>query len=79
MGIGSAIKGLPRLHAEPAIDLARNTLTTGNGAGTDVYRLRRVSVHGHDGVAAVLWKVLTGEALPPLWLTLRAVLGRGQR
>lgn len=35
-----------------------------NGAATDRYRLRRVSVHGADGPVAVLWKVLTGEALP---------------
>jgi len=42
-----------------------------NGAGTDLFRLRRVSVHGADGPLAVLWKVLTGEALPPLWLRLR--------
>lgn len=38
-----------------------------NGALTDRYRLRRVSVHGTDGALAVLWKVLTGEALPGRW------------
>lgn len=42
-----------------------------NGAATDPYRLRRVSIHGADGVLAVLWKVATGEALPRLWLRLR--------
>ena len=42
-----------------------------NGAATDPYRLRRVSVHGADGAAAVLWKVLTGEALPGWWQRLR--------
>lgn len=42
-----------------------------NDAATDVYRLRRVSVHGADGALAVLWKVLTGEALPGWWLRLR--------
>jgi peptidoglycan/xylan/chitin deacetylase (PgdA/CDA1 family) len=36
-----------------------------NGAGTDRFCLRRVSVHAADGRAAVLWKVLTGEAVPP--------------
>jgi peptidoglycan/xylan/chitin deacetylase (PgdA/CDA1 family) len=46
-----------------------------NGAGTDPYCLRRVSVHGRDGVLAVLWKVVTGEALPTLWLRLRAIRG----
>jgi hypothetical protein len=43
-----------------------------NGAGTDPHCLRRVSVHGHDGALAVLWKVFTGEALPGPWLRLRA-------
>ena len=42
-----------------------------NGAGTDPFRLRRVSVHGADGALAVLWKVLTGEALPDVWLRRR--------
>ena len=42
-----------------------------NGALTDRYRLRRVSVHGTDGALAVLWKVLTGEALPARWQRLR--------
>lgn len=42
-----------------------------NDAGTDPFRLRRVSVHGADGALAVLWKVLTGEALPSFWLRLR--------
>jgi peptidoglycan/xylan/chitin deacetylase (PgdA/CDA1 family) len=48
-----------------------------NGIGTDPYCLRRVSIHGHDGVAAVLWKSLTGEALPEFWLRLRALRLRG--
>jgi peptidoglycan/xylan/chitin deacetylase (PgdA/CDA1 family) len=43
-----------------------------NGAGTDPHCLRRVSVHGHDGVLAILWKATTGESLPVLWLKLRA-------
>jgi peptidoglycan/xylan/chitin deacetylase (PgdA/CDA1 family) len=38
-----------------------------NDAATDVFRLRRVSVHGADGSLAVLWKALTGEALPGWW------------
>jgi len=42
-----------------------------NDAATDRFRLRRVSVHGTDGALAVLWKVLTGEALPGWWLRLR--------
>lgn len=42
-----------------------------NDCTSDPYRLRRVSVHGADGALAVLWKVLTGEALPGWWLRLR--------
>jgi peptidoglycan/xylan/chitin deacetylase (PgdA/CDA1 family) len=44
-----------------------------NGAGTDPHCLKRVSIHGHDGVLAVLWKVLTGEGLPAIWLRLRGL------
>lgn len=52
-------------------ELAYTTEKGRNGAGTDPYRLRRVSVHGADGALATLWKVLTGEALPGPWLALR--------
>jgi peptidoglycan/xylan/chitin deacetylase (PgdA/CDA1 family) len=52
-------------------ELAFTTEKGRNGSGTDPMRLRRVSVHGADGALAVLWKVLTGEALPDLWLRLR--------
>jgi peptidoglycan/xylan/chitin deacetylase (PgdA/CDA1 family) len=38
-----------------------------NDAASDRFRLRRVSVHGSDDSFAVLWKVLTGEALPGWW------------
>lgn len=51
--------------------LAYTTEKGRNDAATDRFRLRRVSVHGADGALAVLWKVLTGEALPGLWLRLR--------
>jgi peptidoglycan/xylan/chitin deacetylase (PgdA/CDA1 family) len=47
-----------------------------NGAGTDPWCLKRVSVHGRDGVAAILWKALTGTGLPPLWLRARGLLHR---
>jgi peptidoglycan/xylan/chitin deacetylase (PgdA/CDA1 family) len=46
-----------------------------NGAGTDPFRLRRVSVHGADGALAVLWKASTGEGLPSWWLCLRRLAG----
>jgi peptidoglycan/xylan/chitin deacetylase (PgdA/CDA1 family) len=42
-----------------------------NGAGTNPFRLRRVSVHGTDGALAVLWKAATGEALPARWQRFR--------
>jgi peptidoglycan/xylan/chitin deacetylase (PgdA/CDA1 family) len=42
-----------------------------NGAATDPYRLRRVSIHGADGALAAVWKVVTGESLPRLWPRLR--------
>jgi peptidoglycan/xylan/chitin deacetylase (PgdA/CDA1 family) len=56
---------------EAGYTLAYTTEKGRNGAATDPFRLRRVSVHGADGALAVLWKVLTGEALPALWLRLR--------
>lgn len=52
---------------EAGYEAAFTTEKGRNGAGTDLYRLRRVSVHGADGAPAVLWKVLTGEALPAWW------------
>ena len=42
-----------------------------NGVGTDRYCLRRVSVHAGDGLTAIAWKALTGEALPRALLRLR--------
>ena len=38
-----------------------------NGAGTDLYCLRRVGVKDWDGPAAFVWKVVTGELLPWWW------------
>lgn len=38
-----------------------------NGAGTDVYCLRRISLKDWDGRIAVLWKALTGELVPWFW------------
>jgi peptidoglycan/xylan/chitin deacetylase (PgdA/CDA1 family) len=48
-----------------------------NGAGADPYRLRRVSIHGADGIPAVLWKAATGESLPAWWTRWRGRLGGG--
>jgi peptidoglycan/xylan/chitin deacetylase (PgdA/CDA1 family) len=44
--------------------LAYTTHVGRNGAGTDPWRLRRITIHGRDGLVAFGWKVLTGEALP---------------
>lgn len=60
-----------RAAAQAGYELAYTTEKGRNSAATDPFRLRRVSVHAADGALAVLWKVLTGEALPGLWLRLR--------
>lgn len=38
-----------------------------NGAGTDLYCLRRVGFKDWDGALAVSWKALTGELMPWFW------------
>jgi peptidoglycan/xylan/chitin deacetylase (PgdA/CDA1 family) len=43
---------------------AFTTETGRNGAGTDPYCLRRISVKDWDGPLSVLWKALTGEQVP---------------
>lgn len=60
-----------RATAAAGYELAFTTEKGRNSAATDPFRLRRVSVHGADGALTVLWKVLTGEALPGFWLRLR--------
>ena len=46
---------------------AFTTETGRNGAGTDPYCLRRVSIKDWDGPLSVLWKSVTGELVPPEW------------
>jgi peptidoglycan/xylan/chitin deacetylase (PgdA/CDA1 family) len=60
-----------RAAMEAGYEAAFTTEKGRNDAGTNPFRLHRVSVHGADGALAVLWKVLTGEALPGFWLRLR--------
>jgi peptidoglycan/xylan/chitin deacetylase (PgdA/CDA1 family) len=60
-----------RATEEAGYEAAFTTEKGRNDAATNIFRLRRVSVHGADGALAVLWKVLTGEALPSWWLRLR--------
>jgi peptidoglycan/xylan/chitin deacetylase (PgdA/CDA1 family) len=38
-----------------------------NGAGTDVFCLRRIGLKDWDGPAALIWKAMTGELLPWFW------------
>jgi hypothetical protein len=59
--------------AEAGFRVAFATSKGRNGQGTDPYSIRRVSVHAADGVLAVLWKVVTGEGLPRLWLRVRRI------
>jgi peptidoglycan/xylan/chitin deacetylase (PgdA/CDA1 family) len=54
--------------------LAFTTEKGRNDAAADPFRLKRVSVHGDDGVLAILWKAWTGQGLPPAWLRLRSLL-----
>lgn len=42
-----------------------------NGAGTDVYCLRRIELKDWDGAFVLLWTTLTGEPLPWLWERVR--------
>ena len=57
-----------RAAAEAAGYRAAFTTEPGrNGAGTDVYCLRRLGLKDWDGVTALLWKALTGELLPWAW------------
>ena len=64
-----------RAAAEAGYLAAYTTEKGRNGAGADPHRLRRVSVHAADGIAAILWKAATGEALPEWWMRLRSRLG----
>jgi peptidoglycan/xylan/chitin deacetylase (PgdA/CDA1 family) len=59
--------------------LAFTTRTGRNGAGTDVYALRRVSVKAWDSRLSFAWKLFTGEQPPPVWerwLLVRAGIAR---
>jgi peptidoglycan/xylan/chitin deacetylase (PgdA/CDA1 family) len=47
--------------------LAFTTAPGRNGAGIDVYCLRRIGPRDWDSYVAFLWKALTGEWLPKRW------------
>lgn len=47
--------------------LAFTTEVGRNGAGTDPLCLRRIGVYERDKTLAFVWKVITGELLPPAW------------
>jgi peptidoglycan/xylan/chitin deacetylase (PgdA/CDA1 family) len=38
-----------------------------NGAGTDLFCLREIAINNSDGPITVLWKAVTGEAVPWWW------------
>ena len=47
---------------------AAYTTTAGrNGAGTDPWCLRRISIQQRNGLPSFLWKAITGEPLPARW------------
>jgi hypothetical protein len=52
---------------EAGYHLAFTTEPGRNGAGTDVYCLRRIGLKDWDGPAALLWMAVTGELLPWVW------------
>jgi peptidoglycan/xylan/chitin deacetylase (PgdA/CDA1 family) len=56
-----------RVAQEAGFEAAYGTRKGRNGVGTNRYALRRISVYGYDGKLALLWKVATGEAIPPFW------------
>jgi Polysaccharide deacetylase len=51
---------------EAGFEAAFTTEKGKNGAGSEAFRLRRVSVYGYDGSLAFLWKAATGEGVPRL-------------
>jgi len=63
---------------EAGYEAAFTTEKGRNGAGTDPYCLRRVSVHAADGALAILWKAGTGEGLPDAWLRARRLIRPAQ-
>jgi peptidoglycan/xylan/chitin deacetylase (PgdA/CDA1 family) len=64
---GSHDEGVRAAAIEAGYRAAFTTEIGRNGAGTDPYCLRRVSVKDWDGPLSILWKTLTGEVAPPAW------------
>jgi len=73
---GDHDEGVCREAREAGYAAAFTTEKGRNDAGTDPFRLHRVSVHGADGALAVLWKARTGKGLPGWWLRLRHLTTR---
>ena len=61
-----------RATIDAGYEAAHTTEKGRNGAGTDPFCLRRISVHASDGPLAVLWKVLTGAPPPTLTVARRS-------
>jgi hypothetical protein len=45
------------------------TTETGQGAGTDLYCLRRASVKGWNAHSLYFWNTVTGKLVPSVWDT----------
>ncbi len=65
-----------RAASAAGFEAAYTTEKGRNGAGTDRYCLRRVTVHAADGRLAALWKAVTGEAVPAPFRWWRRIVGR---
>jgi peptidoglycan/xylan/chitin deacetylase (PgdA/CDA1 family) len=64
---GRSDEAVRRAAADAGYRAAFTTDPGRNGAGTDPYLLRRVGVKAWDSRLSFLWKVVTGELLPPRW------------
>jgi hypothetical protein len=60
-------EGVRQAAIDAGYALAFTTQVGRNGAGTDRWCLHRIGIHARDGLAAFLWKTVTGEPPPKLW------------
>lgn len=64
---GRSSKAVRKAAIDAGYTLAFTTQVGRNGAGTDPWCLHRVGVHARDGIAAFMWKTITGEPAPDIW------------
>jgi peptidoglycan/xylan/chitin deacetylase (PgdA/CDA1 family) len=60
-------EGVRQAAIDAGYALAFTTQVGRNGAGTDRWCLHRIGIHARDGLAAFLWKTVTGEPPPEFW------------